>query len=359
MKRVTSLIICSVFALASCRDEVPMEHHEEHQHEQNQIYLTVREQQLAGIMTDTAAMGEIKVTKNLVGIVTVNESKTGYVSSRIKGRIERLFIRSLNEYVKQGSPVAEIYSEQLFADEQNYLNLFQNKTPEGILLAASARKRLELWGLTPTQILVLENTNAPSATQTIVSTQSGIVSAVFVTQGEYVEIGTKLLEVNDISSVWIEAQLYPDEVSGIYTGSSASIIIADIPSQTFSATPVFRNPVLEEGSKIYLLRYELQNFQNQIRPGMQATIELSSTNARGLMVSRSSLVTGEEPSVWVELSSGLFEKRMVNVGVSNTNMVEILSGVYEGELVVSSGVYLLNSEFILRNGANSMGGMKM
>lgn len=336
-----------------------MEHHEEHQHEQNQIYLTVREQQLAGIMTDTAVVGEINVTKNLVGIVAVNENKTGYVSSRIKGRIERLFIRSLNEYVSAGSPIAEIYSEQLLADEQNYLNLFQNKTPEGLLLTGSARKRLELWGLTATQILVLENTNTPSATQTLISTQKGIVSAIFVTEGEYVEVGTRLLEVNDISSVWIEAQLYPDELPEIYTGLSVNITIADIPGQAFTATPVFRNPVLESQSKIYLLRYEVQNLQNEIRPGMQVHIKLSSANETGLMVSRSALVTGEEPSLWVELSSGLYEKRMVNVGVSNTSMVEILSGVQEGEMVVSSGVYLLNSEFILRNGANSMGGMVM
>lgn len=353
------MIICSVFTLASCKDEVPMEHHEEHQHEQNQIFLTVREQQLAGIKTDTADIGEISVTKNLVGIVTVNGNNIGYVSSRIKGRIERMFIRSLNDYVKVGSPVAEIYSEELLVDEQNYLNLFQNKTPEGILLARSARNRLELWGLTSTQILVLENTNEPSASQTLVSTRSGIVSAVFVTEGEYVDVGTKLLEVNDISSVWIEAQLYPDEISGVYNGSSVNITIADFPEQTFTAKSVFRNPVLEEQSKIFLVRYEVQNLQNIIRPGMQVSIELSSANTTGLMVSRSALVTGNEPSVWVELSPGLYEKRMVNVGVNNTTTVQILSGIHEGEMVVSSGVYLLNSEFILRNGANSMGGMVM
>jgi len=345
--------------LAACTQEAPMSHDSVHQHGRNQIFLTVREQQLAGIATDTVISRSITDTKTIVGIVSVNGNNKGNLSSRIKGRIDRLYIRNTNEYVREGMPVAEIYSEELRAEEEQYLLSLQNKTPLGLRLAESGRNRLMLWGLTARQILDLENTKRPSATQVLLCNRSGTVTGIFISEGQYVEVGTKLLEITDISSVWLEAQLYPDEVSEVYDGVPVEITFPGIPDLVFTGSPVFQNPKLEDQSKIILIRYLVQNPEQNIRPGMMGNLRLSSKTRVGLAVPRSALIMEKEPAIWVQVGPGLYEKRMITTGISNSMEVEIVSGLKEGEVVVSSGVYLLNSEFVLRNGGNSMGGMVM
>ncbi len=361
MKKIVIIILGSMLILAGCESEPPMmmDMAHEHEHGDNQIFLTVREQQLAGVISDTAVMKEINETKNLVGIAVVNKSKLDYVSSRLKGRIEKLFIRSINEYVKTGSPLLTIYSEELLADQQDYISAFQNASPTGIALADAARRRLVLWGLSIQQIQILEKTKKPNATQTIFCNRSGTVTQVFVSEGQYVEIGTKLIEMTDISSVWVEAQVYPDEIQEVYSGATAEISFSELTAKTFKALPSFTNPGTEQSSKISLVRYSVENKSQEIRPGMMASVELILSSKTGLVIPRSALLMEKEPVVWVELSEGLYEKRMITIGIANKHEVEITSGLKAGEIIVTSGAYLINSEFILRNGANAMGGMIM
>lgn len=359
MKRGHLILIGALLILNGCKQPPAMEHHEEHMHDPNQIYLTVRQQQLAGVITDTVQSGEINEMKSLVGIVAVNESKRTYVTSRLKGRIEKLFVRNVNDYVDAGAPLLTIYSEELLSDEQDYLSAFQDVTATGKLIADAAKNRLKLWGLSDQEIQLLEITKTPHAVKTVFSNKSGTVTRLFVSEGDYMETGSQVMELTDVSTLWVEVQVYADEVQNVYKGATAEISFPDLPLVKINATPEFVNPTFEQNSRITLVRYAVQNSDGLIRPGMRADVQLQLSTKSGVVIPTSALIMEKEAIVWVDLGDGVFEKRMVTIGIRNETEVEIISGIMEGEKVLIAGAYLVNSEFILRNGANAMGGMVM
>ena len=121
----------------------------------------------------------------------------------------------------------------------------------------------------------------------------------------------------------------------------------------------FENPAIEENSKINLVRFRIDNTDNLIKPGMMARVNIDHDSKQTLVIPKTALLIGRMTMVWVEAMPGMFESGAVKTGIENKEFVEIRSGLKEGERVVTSGAYLLNSEFILKKGANTMGGMKM
>ncbi|TND07198.1 MAG: Cu(I)/Ag(I) efflux system membrane protein CusB [Bacteroidetes bacterium] len=359
MRHARYIVFGCLFLAMACDRKTPKMQHMAHEHGPNQIYLTPREILLAGIKTDTVSVKEIHESKIITGIAAIDENSRELLTCRAKGRIEKLYIRTAGEYISVGAPLYSLYSEELLSDENDFVNALRYTSAAGRALSDAARKKLEWWGISQTQITTLEKTKTPSALITFYSTAAGTVTAVFVSEGQYAEAGTKLAELADISQAWIEAQVYPDEMTTVYSGSAANISFPGIPGKKVAAVPVYRNPSVEQQSKISLVRYAVPNADRSIRPGMMAEIELNARKKTGLVVPKSALLMEKEPVVWVELSEGLYEKRMITTGISNTAEMEITGGVKAGERVVISGAYLLNSELILRNGANAMGGMKM
>lgn len=332
---------------------------------ENMVMLTKEEMVKANIQVDTARIKNISEQSTLTGVVTVNEKQVAVISSRVKGRLERVYIRITGEYISKGKLVYDIYSEELLADENDYLlalEQYRNAVTQketARRLADGARKKLLQWTITEEQIRELETTNKPSPSLSFYSNTDGYVTELSAREGEYVEIGSPILKIADLSAIWVEAQAYSDEVRYLKQQPKLLVEFEVAPGKLKSGEIVFDNPALEMNQKVNLIRVQVDNRENILKPGMMACIYVKRNEKKTLVIPKSALLIEKVVSVWVQTSIGMFEPRMVTTGVENKSEVEIISGLMEGDIVVTSGAYLLKSEQTVKQGSNSMGGMKM
>ena len=320
------------------------------------LHLNERQQMLANIHTDTATIKSIASFNTLTGTVVIDEAGVKVVTSKIKGRIEKLFIKNPGSKIERGDEIFQLYSENLLAEENDFIHLLKQKeefsSQKELIdkMIQSARKKLLLWGLTSNQIADIERSKTASPLISMFSEVSGYLSLIETREGQYVNEGDVLFEVTDLKKVWVEAQFYADE--GVSYRNSPSILLSfdALPGETFYGKIVYANPVIENNTKISLVRIGVENPDEKIKPGMMAFVHLTNGEKKTLVVPRSSLILDKMKTIWVQSEPGMFERRMVQTGLENGREVEIISGVNEGDLIVISGAYLLNSEFILKKG---------
>lgn len=344
---------CPVCNMSLIKVEKTEKSHEGH--EGNFITLTSRQQLLAGIETDTAKYQTIIPGVTILGTVAIDEEQVTSINSRVDGRIDKLFVKAQGGFIRKGAPLYGIYSEELLADEREFLALSDRKQQGNIdndllhdMLTASKNK-LRLWGVTEKQITELEHSKITSPQITFYSPTEGYVTEVSVKEGMYVREGTPLIKLARLDRVWVEAQVYSDDK--INGNSLFQVFTESSPDEVYDGHLVFRNPSLEKGSKVQLLRISVENAQNQLIPGMMVYVSPKKTLQPVLAIPKSATLLEEMKTVWVKTDETTFEQRMVMTGVENKSYVEVLSGIREGETVVTSGAYLISSEFILKSGA--------
>jgi membrane fusion protein, copper/silver efflux system len=332
----------------------------------DKITLTATQIQLAAIQTDTIREENTGLEKTLTGTVTMDENKTEELSTRIAGRVQQLFVRTTGEKIAIGQPVYSIYSEDLQESEKEYLlamqqqKILHNPDVDYRQLISTAENKLQLWGLSPAQILSLAASGKVSATTTVLSNINGTVSDISVHEGDYVTEGMSILKTQALSNLWVEAQLYASETGNYKENDRVSVAFPDLGGQTINGEVTFINPELSDASKVDLIRVSIPNPQGLIRPGMLAYISIGGSGNHSLAVSESAILTDSKGSmVWVKNIDGSFSPRMIKTGPGNGNFVPILSGLIAGDVVVTNGAYLLNSEATFKNGNDQMAGMKM
>lgn len=366
-----NLYIAAVSVLLwSCLEQKAQEHplHNPMPHDMEGrpiVMLDEHQQMVAGVTTDTVRSGVIYDMVTMLGTTAVNENSTAVISARAKGRIDVLLVKNPGQVLQKGAPLYRIYSEELLANEQEYLTVLETVRSAVLQkeltrkLAAAARRKLLLWGLKEEHLRELEQTGRPSPLLTFYSDYSGTLSRLLVYEGQYVDIGTPLFAVTDLSQVWVEAQLYASEVAYLNRSQKVEVEFPYLPNRVFRATIAFQNPALDPNSKINLVRFRLSNPGGQIKPGEMAYVHFSKAAKQAVIVPRSAVVYETMPAVWVKVGENAFEKKMVRLGIQNKKQVEILEGLQPGAVVAATGSYLINSEYILQKGAGSMGGMKM
>lgn len=324
------------------------------------IKLTDQQKQLANIQTYKVASGEAGAMATLTGKIVPDPNATEAVTVRVPGRIDRLLVRSAGEKITKGQALYEIYSEQLQAAQQEYLlALQQAELNLGGLnqeLTTASRQKLMLWGMTKSQINQLAKVGKASPRITFYSPFSGTVMEVLAQEGTYVAEGTPLLQLANLNSVWVQAQLYPGETGMQFQKGNVRIVAEPIPHDTLIGQFVLNNPVLETGQQVNLATFRVKNETGKLTPGMLAYVLVKQQANSPVMVPKSAIIPGEMPTVWVENKNGTFEPRMVETGNESKDWVEIRNGLKTGEIVVTSGSYLLNSEYILKKGVDPMAG---
>lgn len=323
----------------------------------DKITLTATQLQLAGIQIDTVRDENIGNEKTLTGKVTTNENTAAELSARIAGRVQQLFVRTVGEKITIGQPVYSIYSEDLQEAEKEYLlakqqqKLLHNPDVDYQQLISAAENKLQLWGLSAAQIKNLATSGKVSATTTVLSKVGGTVSDISVHEGDYVTEGMTILKTQALNNLWIEAQLYASDAGNYKENDQVSVSFPDLNGQVIRGKVAFVNPELSEASKVDLIRVSIPNPQGLIRPGMLAYIAVSSKGNRSLAVPASAILTsGKGNMVWVKNKNGSFSAKMVTLGSGNSTYVSVLSGLSPGDIVVTNGAYLLNSEAIFKNG---------
>ncbi|SEO61368.1 efflux RND transporter periplasmic adaptor subunit [Mucilaginibacter sp. OK283] len=320
------------------------------------ISLTATQQQLAAIQTDTIGTKNTAAQKMLTGTVTTDETAAQELSARTAGRVQQLFIRAIGDQVTTGQPVYSLYSEDLQEAEKEYLlarqqqKLLHNPDVDYKQLIASAESRLRLWGLSQAQINNLAASGKAAATTTILSNVSGTVSEIGVHEGDYVTEGMTILKTQSLNNLWVEAQLYAGEGGSYKVNDQVTLSFPDLDGQTIDGKIAFINPEISDASKVNLLRISVPNPQGLLRPGMLAYVSAATGNHQSLAVPASAVLTdGKGSKVWVKNTDGSFSPRKVNVGPGNWQYIPILSGLNNGDVVVTNGAYLLNSEAVFKN----------
>jgi membrane fusion protein, copper/silver efflux system len=327
------------------------------------IMLSNNQIRLANIETQVLTSGSIGNNTLLTARIVANENLTAQISSRIGGRIEKMYVKQVGEVVKKGDPLYELYSEALLTLQQEYLlalaqqKALGDKDENYKRILQGAKEKLLLYGMNENQIREITNQEKVKSTVTFFSKGAGTVSEISVTEGQYVAEGSPIMSLTDLSSLWVEAQLYPTEVPQVKMGSTVDIRVSGYGSEVVKGKVIFLAPELEANSKIILLRAQIDNREMKYRPGMQASLTLTSDSKNALTLPLNAVIRDEQGSyVWKQTGEGTFSPVMVNLGSENATSVQITSGLSEGDTVVVSGAYLLHSEYILKKGGNPMAG---
>ena len=328
-------------------------------------FLTLSESQqaLANVTTDTVRTASFSSFKRLNGRLAVNPSQSEFISSRVAGRIEALYVRETGVQVRKGQPLYKIYSEQLATLQQEYLvtiaqaDQFPNDA-KFQQLEAAAKQKLLLYGQSEQQIRGLRGRKQTSPYITYSSPADGTVSELLVTEGQYVAEGSSIMSLEGYYNIWVEADLYPAEAHLVKKGSPVTVTVAGFESESMKMQIDFIAPALQSGNQLLTIRGSIPNARNQFKAGMQAIVEvpvMQTSRAMTLPV-EAVIREGQGAHVWVQSGKGQYKPQMVQTGSENFDRVEVTNGLNEGDIVVVSGAYLLYSEFKLKKGKNPMEG---
>jgi Cu(I)/Ag(I) efflux system membrane fusion protein len=329
----------------------------------NDLMLNDSQIRLANITTQKATKKSIGRTVTINARLTIDAEMSEVISSRAAGRIEKLFIKETGQSVRKGQPLYTLYSETLLTLQQEYLLAKEQYDALGksekrlkSFLDASEKKLL-LYGLTKTQINQLTDRNSLQPRVTFVSPAAGVVTKIEAFEGQYIPEGGLLYNIEDVTHLWVEAELYPSETGLVRIGDKINIRITDNESTPIEATVTFLSPEYRSNSQITIMRASLANSDLKFKPGQQVIVHLMHSSKEAITAPADAVIRNEKGShVYVQTAINTFEPRIVKTGIENFDEVEITDGVNEGDTVVISGAYLLYSELILKKGTDPMAG---
>ncbi len=329
------------------------------------IMLSDQQIQLGNIQVDTIGKGNIGDETTLTATMNVDETKTETVSARVSGRIDKLYFKNEGDYINKGQKLYDLYSEELNNAKQEYIlalekqAVLDNSIIDFKQLVQSAKNKLLLWGMSESQINELARTKKTSILTSFYSTASGYITTLEGHEGDYISEGGTIIRLANLSSLWAEAQVYTFQLSEIDRNGTATVQLPDIGKEVTGRIQ-FVNPEINPDARINLIRVSIPNPGNQLKPGMQAYVVLKNRQRNSLTLPVDAVIRSEKMNmVWIQIDKNTFKSIMVETGLESDDRIEIRSGLKEGDVVVTTGTYLLNSEYIFKKGANPMGGMDM
>ena len=331
----------------------------------DEIMLSDEQIQLGNIQTDT--LGSTLMGDKVVLTATLNfdEMKVNTVSARITGRIDRLYFKNTGDFIKKGDHLFDLYSEELNTAKQEYLAALERQQTLGnsIIdfkqLLQSAKSKLLLWGVSESQIDALAKTKQFNPLTAFYSTATGYVTELPIKEGQYVTEGGVVVKLADLSTLWAEAQVYASQLASVDYQGEATVQLPDMPGAAITGKVTFTNPEISTDTRINLLRISIPNTNNQLKPGMPAYVVLKSRGGNALTLPIDAVLrNGQMAIVWVQTANNTYKRKMVETGLESGDRIEIKSGLQNGDVVVVSGAYLLNSEYIFKKGSEAMEGHK-
>lgn len=309
-----------------------------------------------GIRTAEVTRGPLRKTIQTVGVIDYDETALTDVTVKYKGWIEKLFVDSTGQEVKQGEPLFEIYSPDLVSAQNEYL-IALGAGAGSANLKASALRKLKNFDISDDQIATLERTHEIKKTLRVNAPRSGIVVEKLAVQGLMVDGGMKLYRLADLSLVWVQSQIYEQDLPSVKLGQEAEVTLTYLPDRKFQGRVTYLYPTLDEKTRTAKVRMEFHNPGMFLKPGMFAKVELKANlNASALLVPDSAVLrSGDKNTVFVALEGGKFEPRTVVIGTRGEGgTYQVIKGLKEGEKVVTSGQFMLDSESQLKEAIQKM-----
>jgi RND family efflux transporter MFP subunit len=318
-----------------------------------EFVVPVERQQQIGVRYAKVERKPLGHTIRAVGLIVPDKTRSWQFVSRVDGYVQKLDVTAPGELVEKDAPLLSIYSPDLLTSEREFVELLRmrdtakskdaRETPQRLI--QSAKRRLQLWNVTDQQIADLEKTRKASETLTLLSPFRGVVQSVPVEQGKNVKVGDLLVEVADLSVVWLWAEFYENELSMLQVGQKITITAKSYPGQNFDGTISLIDPFLNEAKRTAKVRIDIPNPDFKLRPGMYVNAELEMDMGEALTVPVSAVMpTGTRSVVFVDKGEGKLEPRIVQLGTKYGDIYEVQSGLQENERVVASANFLIDAE---------------
>jgi Cu(I)/Ag(I) efflux system membrane fusion protein len=341
--------ICNMDLIKKIADEKPETSSEADM--TNMVTLSGNKQVLANVSTIVVKKENLQEQLTAYSYLDFVENNRKTISARFNGRIEKLFVDKTGDYIKKGQPLFEIYSPDLVQAQNEYLIALNNSSNSTSLLKAS-KKKLEIFGLTSEQIHVLEKTKEINLALTYYSPISGTVIEKKVQEGVYVNEGTTIYDVAELSTLWNIAEVYENNLNAVKVGSPVKLHLRAYPGEEFNGRVTFIYPVINSQTRTVKVRSEFSSLGGRLKPQMYGETIFNRAGGQGLLVpSDAVIIAGKRAVVWAKAGDGMFEARSVTIGNRIGDKYHIVSGLNEGDEIASTGGFLIDSESQLKTGA--------
>jgi RND family efflux transporter MFP subunit len=319
----------------------------------SEFVVPVERQQQIGVRYAKVERKPLFHTIRAVGLIVPDKTRNWQFVSRVDGYVQKLSVTAPGELVDKNAPLLSIYSPDLLTSEREFVELLrmrdQAKSKEAretpVQLIEAAKRRLQLWNVTEQQIAELEKTRKASDTLMLLSPFRGVVQSVPLEQGKNVKVGDMLVEVADLSVVWVWAEFYETELSMLQVGQKVAITTKSYPGEKFEGTISVINPFLDEMNRTAKVRIDIVNPDFKLHPGMYVNAELGMDMGEALTVPVSAVMpTGTRNVVFVDKGEGKLEPRIVQLGTKYGDIYEVKNGLQQNERVVASANFLIDAE---------------
>ena len=322
-------------------DLVPV--YEEEASDEDAVTISAAVQNNLGVRTESARVRPLWRRIEATGYVGFDETRISHINTRVPGWIVNLRVDAEGERVASGDLLFEFYSPELVNAQKEYLQTLQRG---GGRLQEGAREKLRALGMIPSEISELEKRGSASDRIKVVAPQDGIVASLGVREGMYVQTNTPIISLADLSSVWLQAQVFESQAGWVAQGQAAEARLEYLPGMEFSGQVDYVYPVLDPSTRTLRVRLRFENPGEKLKPNMYARVSIyGRLKPNALSIPREALIPAPgRDRVVVAMGDGRFEVREVMTGLESGEFVEILAGISEGDEVVTSAQFLIDSE---------------
>ncbi len=333
----------------------------------NQVKISTDKVQKLGVKTEQVLSRKMVNTVRAVGQFQFNEQRLSTVTTKFEGYIEKLYVNTTGQPVKRGQPLMEVYSPELVSAQEEYLiawngrQSLSNGTSESLVgvgqLADSALKRLRNWDISDAQLQRLKKDGKATRTLTMYSPANGVVLEKTAVQGMRFMPGEPLFKIADLSTVWLLADVFEQDIALVHVGQTVNITVNAYPGKELKGKIDYIYPTVTSETRTAKVRVVLANPDGILKPDMYASIQLMSGHGASVLAAPDSAVidSGTRQVVLVQLTEGLYEPREVKLGMRSDGYVEVAEGLSEGENVVVRANFLIDAESNLKAALGSFG----
>jgi membrane fusion protein, copper/silver efflux system len=332
------------------------------------LQLSAERRRMLGVSGEPVRRVALERTIRTVGRIAVDERRLHHIHTKYEAYVDDLYVDFTGKFVRRGQPLLSLYSPELMATQQEYLLAYRaqrqlgaSRVPEvargGVDLLEAARQRLLLWDIRPADIASLEHTGAVQRTLKLYSPVSGYVVQKTAYHGMRVMPADTLFDIADLSRLWVLADVYESDLASVRLDMPAEVAVTYLPGRTWHGRVTNVAPTVEEKTRTVKVRVEVDNTDQELKPEMFADVVLKARLGSGLLVPESAVIhAGERQLVFVDLPGGAVQPRTVQLGAKVQGGVHVLAGLAEGERVVGSANFLLDSESSLKAAVAAMAG---
>lgn len=336
------------------------------------VVLSSSQQLLANVLTETVTLMKFSNAMSFNGYIKIDEKNVRHISTQISGKILRMFVNFEGQRISKDEPVLEMYSPDILATEKEYLLALENYerlknskynfvAEQAENLLNSTKTRLKLWDVSDKQIKELEETGEIKNYITVYSKYNGVITRKIDYEGHWAAAGEDIYDIADMTTVWVIANVPEANVNSIKLGQPALIYSVSYPGEVFNAKIDFINPVFNSETRTLEVRLDVSNNDYKLKPDMFVTVNINpAQHERNIAVPKNAVLrTGKMDIIYIKKDKNLFSPRMVTIGGERDGYYLIASGLNEGEEIVTSAGFLIDSESQIHSSGNNMQDMKM